>query len=104
MVTAYRDRDPKKGKQTMQHVINSLTSGISSVLGEVRQLAGTLKQRVGDILAYFDHPGSSNGPTEAINARLEHHRSSALRFRNPTNYITRNLLKAGRSRPHLHPQ
>src|SRR5437763_13654517 len=34
-------------------------------------------------------PGTSNGPTEAINGRLEHLRSSALGFRNLTNYIAR---------------
>jgi transposase len=32
-----------------------------------------------------DHPGTSNGPTEAINGRLEHLRGSALGFRNLTN-------------------
>jgi Transposase len=35
------------------------------------------------VLAYFDRPGTSNGPTEAINGRLEHLRGSALGFRNP---------------------
>jgi transposase len=38
------------------------------------------------VLAYFDRPGTSNGPTEAINGRLEHLRGSALGFRNLTNY------------------
>ncbi|MCV0002615.1 transposase [Mobiluncus mulieris] len=38
----------------------------------------TLKRRAADILAYFDHPHSSNDPTEAINGRLEHLRGSAL--------------------------
>jgi len=41
--------------------------------------------------AYFDRPGTSNGPTEAINGRLEHLRGTALGFRNVTNYITRAL-------------
>jgi hypothetical protein len=36
------------------------------------------------VLAYFDRPGTSNGPTEAINGRLEHLRGSALGFRNLT--------------------
>ena len=40
-----------------------------------------------DVLAYFDRPGTCNGPTEAINGRLEHLRGSALGFRNLTNYI-----------------
>ncbi|MFL3896334.1 transposase, partial [Pseudomonas aeruginosa] len=30
---------------------------------------------------YFDRPGTSNGPTEAINGRLEHLRGTALGFR-----------------------
>ncbi|MFV0375281.1 transposase, partial [Microbacterium sp.] len=45
----------------------------------------------------------SNGPTEAINGRLEHLRGSALGFHNLTHYIARSLLQAGGFRPHLHP-
>jgi len=55
----------------------------------------TLKKRAADVLAYFDRPGTSNGPTEAINGRLEHLRGSALGFRNLTNYIARSLLETG---------
>jgi len=51
------------------------------------------------VLAYFDGPGTSNGPTEAINGRLEHLRGSALGFRNLTNYIARSLLESGPFRP-----
>ena len=47
------------------------------------------------MLAYFDRPGTSNGPTEAINGRLEHLRGSALGFRNLTHYIARSLLEVG---------
>ena len=46
-------------------------------------LGRTLKKRAADILAYFDRAGTSNGPTEAINGRLEHLRGSALGFRKP---------------------
>ena len=55
-------------------------------------LGRTLKQRADDVLAYFDRPGTSNGPTEAINGRLEHLRRSAAGFRNLTSYIARSLL------------
>ena len=61
-----------------------------------------MKQRVADILAFFDRPGSSNGPTEAINGRLEHLRGTALGFRNLTLYIARSLLEAGGFRPKIH--
>ena len=46
-------------------------------------LGRTLKHRSGDILAYFDHPHTSNGPTEAINGHLEHLRGSALGLAKP---------------------
>jgi hypothetical protein len=55
------------------------------------------------LLAYFERPGTSNGPTEALNGRLEHLRGSALGFRNLTNYIARSLVETGGFRPHLHP-
>ena len=41
---------------------------------------GTLTRRRTDILAFFDHH-ASNGPTEAINGRLEALRRNALGFR-----------------------
>lgn len=63
----------------------------------------TLKQRAAEVLAYYDRPGTSNGPTEAINGRLEHLRGTALGFRNLTNYIARSLLETGGFRNHLHP-
>jgi transposase len=66
----------------MQTVIDTLSSGVPTKLAELRKLGRTLKKRAGDILAFFDRPGTSNGPTEAINGRLEHLRGSALGFRN----------------------
>jgi len=49
--------------------------------------------------AYFDRPHTSNGPTEAVNGRLEHLRGTALGFRNLTNYRIRSLLEAVGFRP-----
>lgn len=60
--------------------------GVPAALTEITALGRTLKRRAADVLAYFDRPGTSNGPTEAINGRLEHLRGSALGFRNITNY------------------
>ena len=45
---------------------------------------------------------SSNGPTDAINGRLEHLRGIALGFRNLVNYRLRSLLEAGGFRPLIH--
>lgn len=75
-----------------------------AALVELRSLGRTLKQRAADVLAYFDRPGTSNGPTEAITGDNEHLRGSALGFRNLTNYIARSLLVTGGFRPHLHPR
>jgi transposase len=87
MVAAYRDPDRASGKARMAKLIESLSQGVPAALTKVRTLGRTLKQRAADGLAYFDRPGSSNGPTEALNGRLEHLRGSALGFRNLTNYI-----------------
>ena len=60
-----------------------------------------MQHRATEVLGFFDRPGARNGPTEAINGRLEHIRGSALGFRNLTNYIARSLLEAGGLRPVL---
>jgi transposase len=102
IVTAYRNPDPKAGRRTLNKVIGSIARGVPAALAELRKLGSTLNRRAGDVLAYFDHPRTSNGPTEAINGRLEHLRGSALGFRNLTNYIARSLLETGGFRPQLH--
>ncbi len=103
MITAYREPDRHKGRKLMSKLIESVSHGVPSALTEVITLGRTLKKRTADVLAYFDRPGTSNGPTEAINGRLEHLRGSALGFRNLTNYIARALLETGGFRPRLHP-
>lgn len=104
MIAAYLHPDRRAGKTAMTELIDSLNGRIPAALREVRRLGRTLNQRAADVLAYFDRPGTSNGPTETINGRLEHLRGSALGFRNLANYIARSLLEAGGFRPLLHPR
>ncbi len=104
MIAAYRDHDRARGRATMRALIQSVSTGVPASLVELRRLGRTLKQRAEDVIAYFDRPHTSNGPTEAINGRLEHLRGSALGFRNLTNYIARSLLETGGFRPELHRQ
>ena len=104
MIAAYREEDRRRGREMMVKLIDSVSHGVPAALVEVTTLGRTLNKRADDVLAYFDRPGTSNGPTEAINGRLEHLRGSALGFRNLTNYIARSLLETGGFRPRLHPQ
>ena len=81
MIAAYREPDRPHGRKQMQELIESISHGVPGALCEVITLGRTLAKRAADVLAYFDRPGTSNGPTEAINGRLEHLRGSALGFR-----------------------
>lgn len=103
IVAAYRDPDRATGKRMMQAVIGSLAHRAPEALSELNTLGKTLKRRAADVLAFFEHPGSSNGPTETINGRLEHLRGTALGFRNLAHYITRSLLDTSGFRTALHP-
>ena len=100
MIAAYRHPDRATGRAAMSAVIAALRDGVPAVLAELRRLGRTLNQRAADVLAYFERPGTSNGPTEALNGRLEHLRGSALGFRNLNNYIARCLLETGGFRTH----
>lgn len=66
IVAAYREPDKNKAKEMMQAVITAITTGVPAALVEIRKLGRTMKQRAVDIVAFFDRPGTSNGPTEAI--------------------------------------
>ena len=103
MISASRAPDKAAGRAEMASVIDTLTQGVPRGLVELAKLGRTLAGRASDVLAYFERPRTSNGPTEAVNGRLEHLRGLALGFRNLTHYIARALLEAGGFRPQLHP-
>ena len=65
-VAAYREPDRTKGRAMMAALITTLSTGVPKPLTERITLGRTLKRRAADVLAYFDRPGTSNGPTEAI--------------------------------------
>ena len=99
VIEAYQADQPAEGKKIMTRLITSIQSGVPASLEELRSLGQTMKRRRDDILAFFDHPGTSNGPTEAVNGLLEHLRGTARGFRNIVNYIARCLLDAGGFKP-----
>ncbi|GAA3613801.1 hypothetical protein GCM10022223_32490 [Kineosporia mesophila] len=104
MITAYREPDRAVARSRMKKLIADMSAGVPKSLVELTTLGRTLKKRADDVLAHFDHPRTSNGPTGALNGRLEHLRGSALGFRNLENYIARSLLETGGFRPQLHPR
>jgi len=71
MIAAYREQDRRRGRELMITLIDSVSHGVPKSLTEINTLGRTLKKRAADVLAYFDRPGTSNVPTEAINGRPE---------------------------------
>jgi transposase len=94
IIAAYSHPDRRRGKTMMIKLIDSLRRGLPAALEELAQLGRTLHRRRADVLAFFDHH-ASNGPTEAINGRLEALRRNALGFRNLVHYRWRSLLHSG---------
>ena len=94
IIAAYADQNRQRGKTLLAAVIDRLRTGLPAGLDELAALGRTLHRRRADVLAYFDHR-ASNGPTEAINGRLEALRRNALGFRNLINYRIRSLLHCG---------
>ena len=84
-----------------QGQLRELAAAGASVDEAVVALTTEDVRRAADVLAFFDRPGTSNGPTEAINGRLEHLRGSALGFRNLNHYILRSLIHSGGLAQHL---
>jgi transposase len=94
IIAAYADENRARGKTLLAAVIDRLRTRLPAGLDELATLGRTLHRRRDDVLAYFTHR-ASNGPTEAINGRLEALRRNALGFRNLINYRIRSLLHCG---------
>ena len=94
IIAAYADSNRRRGKHAMTTLIDSIRRAVPAGLEEIAQLGRTPWRRHADILAFFDHQ-ASNGPTEAINGRLEALRRNALGFRNLAHYRIRSQLHSG---------
>ena len=84
IISCYAHEDRRKGRGMMAELIESLAvkSGAPGC-PELATLGRTLKRRMGDVFAFFDHPNGANGPTEAINGRLETLRGHSPRLPQP---------------------
>lgn len=72
IIEAYQAEQPAEGKKLMIRIIDQLKTGVPAGLPELRTLGQTMQRRRDDILAFFDHPGTSNGLTEALKCRCRH--------------------------------
>ena len=102
VIEAYQADQPAEGKKIMTRLITSIQSGVPAGLEELRSLRQTMKHHRDDILTFFDHPSTSNGPTEAVNGLLEHLRGTAKGFRSIVNYTARCLPDTGGFKPLIH--
>lgn len=62
MIAAYREKDRSLGRAAMEALIDAVSQDVPAGLDELRKLGRTLKARATDVLAYFERPGTSNGP------------------------------------------
>lgn len=104
LITAYRNPYRATARADLAAQSETLRTGVPAALVKLRRPGRTLNHRAHDILTFFDRPGTSNGPSKAINGRFEHLLGPALGFRNLTQSIARSILEAGGFRPLLHPQ
>lgn len=96
IIRRYAQEDKRKGRGMMAELVEAPDArGAAPGCPELAVLGRTLKRRMGDVLAFFDWEHSANGPTGAVNGRLETLRGIALGFRNLDNYVTRSLLHTG---------
>jgi hypothetical protein len=84
-----RPRGPRHGAAASGQIAKAAQAIVA-----LATLGRTLHRRRDDVRAYFTHR-ASNGPTEAIDGRLEALRRNALGFPNLINYGIRSLLQCG---------
>jgi len=87
--------NPAIGRARALAVIDSVHS---CPIPEIARLGRTLRAWQGELLAYFDTDGASNGPTEATNLVIEKGRRTVHCYRNFANYRLRLLLDSGVTR------
>jgi transposase len=92
IMSAYRLLDRTAGKAKM---IAAIAAARACPIREVQRLARTLTMWRDELLARFDHPAVSNGPTENLNLKIKNTKRVARGYRNFDNYRLRLLLNHG---------
>ena len=68
----------------------------SCPIAELARLGRTLHAWRDELVAHFDHPAVSNGPTENLNLKIKNTKRVARGYRNFEHYRLRLLLNHGR--------
>jgi transposase len=94
IIAAYADANRRRGKQAMTRLIDSIRRRVPAGLEEIAHSAALWP---GEATTSWrsSTTDASNGPTEAIDGRLEALHRNALGFRNLTHYRWRSLLHSG---------
>ena len=104
MITACRDPDRARGRE-LPAVIDALRVGVPAALTETPHPRADADQRAADgVLACFDRPGTSNGPTEALSGCLEHLAAPPSASATSPTTSPAASSRTGGFRPSLHPQ
>jgi transposase len=93
LMTVYQLTDPEQARTRASELITSLRE---CPIPEIAKLGRTLHAWRTEMLAHFDHPDVSNGPTENLNLKIKNTKRIARGYRNFTHYRLRLLLNHGR--------
>ncbi len=95
LMALYQLTDPATARDQASQLIADLRT---CPIVELARLGRTLHAWRAELLARFDHPTVSNGPTENLNLKIKNTKRAARGFRNFDNYRLRLLLNHGRIR------
>jgi transposase len=95
VMAIYRLDDPAQARAQVDDLITSLRA---CPIAELARLGRTLHAWQDELVAHFDHPAVSNGPTENLNLKIKNTKRIARGYRNFDHYRLRLLLNHGRIR------
>ncbi len=102
MIAAYREPTARRPRPDVQpHRIHQ--PRVPAALTEIITLGRTLKKRAADVLAYFDRPGTSNGPQRRSTAASNTYAARPW-LSQPDQLHCQIPAGTGGFRPRLHPQ
>jgi transposase len=94
LMAFYQLSDPDQARTRAGELITNLRQ---CPIPEIAKLGRTLHAWRTEMLAHFDHPNISNGPTENLNLKIKNTKRIARGYRNFKHYRLRLLLNHGRT-------